>query len=469
MTIRHYKSILTLYTTILREINFYKQVLATSSEKEIVLLEDKKREVKLLLDKAGLPTDISYPEWFIFPPRKMMPFGSRYYHYVLNAQYNYTEHNPIFFDKIIHENHCKVSIIIPVYNTGKYLSELVNSIFSQSLRDYEIIFIDDGSTDNSLEIMKQYERKDKRVIVLSQMNQGQSVARNIGLKNASGEYIFFVDSDDLISKNCLEKLYNICKLNNLDICYFNATAFFESEDIREKNKSYEKYYLRKGTYSGIYTGLGMLSQMDKFDDYRTAVWGQFYKKSFLIEYQISFYNGIIHEDNLFSLLCSVYARKVMHIPETYYYRRVRSNSTMTKNKSMRNVVGYFICYVIMCEKCLEYEIKNNALQKQLDILLNSARRIYKDIDEHEKKYIPFKSNEVNYHLFNNLIVNEYLYNNQIIKNQLIINSRSYKLAQMIAFFPRKMKGGIKCYREHGFKYTVRRLCEKIGLFKERRN
>ena len=101
----------------------------------------------------------------------------------------------------------KISIIIPVYNTEQYLEQCIDSILNQTLKDIEIILINDGSTDKSYNILKKYEKKDSRIVVINQKNKGQGEARNIGIKIAKAPYIAFVDSDDFISPFMLQKLY----------------------------------------------------------------------------------------------------------------------------------------------------------------------------------------------------------------------------------------------------------------------
>lgn len=104
-----------------------------------------------------------------------------------------------------------VSVIVPVFNTEKYLKKCIESILNQSLRNIEIIFIDDGSTDNSLTIIEEYAKKDKRIKIISKLNEGQGIARNMGITEACGQYIAFIDSDDFVEKDMLEKLYNTSK------------------------------------------------------------------------------------------------------------------------------------------------------------------------------------------------------------------------------------------------------------------
>ena len=105
----------------------------------------------------------------------------------------------------------KVSIVIPVYNVEKYLEECIESAIKQSLNDIEIICINDGSTDSSLEILKKYEKKYSNIIVISQENKGLSASRNVGIRKAKGKYIYFLDSDDFIDTNSMELCYKECE------------------------------------------------------------------------------------------------------------------------------------------------------------------------------------------------------------------------------------------------------------------
>ena len=116
----------------------------------------------------------------------------------------------------------KVSIIIPVFNTGNFLNNCLNSILKQSFEDFEVICVDDGSTDNSLNILKSYENKDYRIKIFTQNNKGAGAARNLGLKHVNGEYILFADSDDWFEDNAFQFLYNQklnCHLEYNNISY----------------------------------------------------------------------------------------------------------------------------------------------------------------------------------------------------------------------------------------------------------
>lgn len=128
----------------------------------------------------------------------------------------------------------EISVIVPVYNVENYLNECLDSLVNQSFRDIEIICVDDGSTDKSSDILKEYEKKDKRIKVISQKNQGLGASRNNGLKKACGKYIYFLDSDDYIDLTALEKLHNNAVLNKSDIVLFKFQTFDNSKNIHKR-------------------------------------------------------------------------------------------------------------------------------------------------------------------------------------------------------------------------------------------
>ena len=123
------------------------------------------------------------------------------------------------------QNNPKVSVIIPVYNTEKYLRECLDSVVNQTLRDIEIICVDDGSTDNSLAILREYETKDSRIKVLTQENINAGAARNKGLSEATGEFLSFLDSDDFFEPDAIERMYECAKSRNAEIVVYQVSTF----------------------------------------------------------------------------------------------------------------------------------------------------------------------------------------------------------------------------------------------------
>ena len=122
----------------------------------------------------------------------------------------------------------KVSVILPVYNVARYLDDTFTSLLNQTLQEMEIIAVNDGSTDNSEEIIKKYAQEDQRIKVFSQKNQGQSVARNLALQHATGEYIYMMDSDDkLADPNALRICYDYAEKNHAEFIFFDGESFSE--------------------------------------------------------------------------------------------------------------------------------------------------------------------------------------------------------------------------------------------------
>ena len=237
----------------------------------------------------------------------------------------------------------KVSVIIPVYNVEKYLHECMNSVVHQTLRDIEIICVDDKSTDGSLDILREFEAKDARIqVICLDKNSGQSVARNVGLEKAKGEYVQFVDSDDWITENTLEALYHESKCKDLDIIYFDANTVYEDEKLKRSQKRFKDYYRREFDYTTPKPGKRLFVDFIKNNHYRVSPCMQMLRLSFLKKHDIAFYKGILHEDELFTFSTLLLAERTAHVSQPFYQRRVRDESTMTGRKEFDKSYGYFI-------------------------------------------------------------------------------------------------------------------------------
>ena len=250
----------------------------------------------------------------------------------------------------------KISIIVPVYNVEKYLSRCLDSILNQdmALNDYEIIIVNDGSTDKSGDICLEYASKYSNIRYFEQKNQGQSVARNVGLKNATGEYIWFIDSDDFIESNSLYGLYKKAVSNNLDILSFVLKKISENN---HNDIYYECVQNLKTNY--IYTG------RDAFlEGYKPAsVCNTLFRRDFILNNKLRFYPGIIHQDVEFSFQAIIVAKTVMFIencPYMYYFRR---NSTLT-NPLPEKIIKRYVDDGIVASS-----IKGTASKYQNDIVL----------------------------------------------------------------------------------------------------
>lgn len=220
----------------------------------------------------------------------------------------------------------KISIIIPVYNVEKYLRQCLDSIIYQTFKDFECICINDGSTDNSLSILEEYAKKDKRFRILSQQNQGVGVARNFGLRIAVGEYILFVDSDDFIDNNFCEKLYNNAKKYNSDIVFGGRIAFNDTK----RNKCNMSKSL------GITTTTEINEQNLSLFFCRIMVVfcggaNKLVKRNILVNNNIYFYNVRRVEDQPFYALLFLYIKTISIDETSCYYCRINSVNSLTKD------------------------------------------------------------------------------------------------------------------------------------------
>ena len=213
------------------------------------------------------------------------------------------------------------SIIIPVYNVDKYLEHCLDSIVGQDFSSYELICVDDGSTDQSLNILKTYQDKHPQIRIKSIENSGTAVARNEGIKMSKGYYLLFVDSDDWIEPNTLEILNNYLKNNPVDILSFNGCLYYE------KNGSIE---IDSGKNTDRLKGWDYYNQNvfrpRKFHFVCVVI--RAYKRSFLNSNDLCFQSGLLHEDNLFTPIVFYRAKSVAEITNRLYYYRIRGGSKM---------------------------------------------------------------------------------------------------------------------------------------------
>lgn len=226
------------------------------------------------------------------------------------------------------------SIVLPIYNMEKYIKECIDSILMQNYDNYEIIIIDNGSTDNSLYICKDYESKNKSIkLVHEDINVGVAEVRNIGMRMAVGDYIIFIDSDDFWIKNDFLSKINIeLKKSNIDILFFECIHFYDDQKIWGKVP--KEYELLKNNHSNREDILNYLIQNDLF---RISPWSKVIKRKLLIENHIEFKKGILCEDIDFILQVIFKARTIATINYPAYAYRVRygnggSTGKLTLNK-----------------------------------------------------------------------------------------------------------------------------------------
>lgn len=218
----------------------------------------------------------------------------------------------------------KVSIIIPAYNTEKYIFKCLLSLVCQSLKDIEIIVVNDGSTDNTPAIINEFIDNDARIKIVSQENKKQGAARNTGLQVAQGEYIAFVDSDDWLDLNYIENLYSTAKKHDADIV---TTNLYKHKKVYNKfNVKYNKEIIATTTKDKI--------KLCEDRNHRFFyVINKLYKKEFLDKIGIKFSENKYFEDVIFSAKTIFYANKIVSCPSTRYHYNENTSSTVNSNKN----------------------------------------------------------------------------------------------------------------------------------------
>lgn len=238
----------------------------------------------------------------------------------------------------------KYSIIVPIYNISSYIDQCVESIVNQTYKNVEIILVNDGSKDDSLAKLREWEKKDNRVVVVDKPNGGLSSARNEGLKYASGDYILYVDGDDWIDVKALaEADCFITEHGQVDMICFDYYAYYSETD-----KKLISYNSKEIVCSG--------EHFFESSTFKMTAWSKFYKRTYLEKIGLKFLEGRLHEDLSYTIPLCLCADKVGYIKTPlYYYRQNREGSIMTK-VSYRNVLDFShaLCfdYCFLKKRCI---------------------------------------------------------------------------------------------------------------------
>lgn len=245
----------------------------------------------------------------------------------------------------------KFSIIIPVYNSEATIERCVNSIRTESYSDFEIILIDDGSSDNSLRICESLAYKDNRIIVFHQPNKGAAAARNKGIRNSTGDYLCFIDSDDTVTNDFLSVINKYCEKYTPDIVWFNMRCVDENDEelfcshhISPSIQISQKEYL--SSFFGMNVNIG-------------SMWSKAYRRIFIEENMDHLLDEdiIYGEDWEFNLRCGFHNPKIVLANETLYnYKKYTSHNTVTTRYYARNLETFCNSYLKLLDVASEYNI-----------------------------------------------------------------------------------------------------------------
>ncbi len=351
----------------------------------------------------------------------------------------------------------KISVVVPTYNVELYLEKCLNSVKKQTFTDFEVLIVNDESTDSSLTIAREFAKVDKRFSVISQKNKGLGGARNTGIMNAKGDFLFLLDSDDYIKENTFEELYHYAMDNDLDIIVFN----YDKVDENDKKLASPKF------------GEGVFSKEEAFGkilSLKTSpqAWNKFYKRNLFLDNSISYPEKFLHEDLPVTYKLFWNAEKVGYLNKSYYYWLVRGGSItqsftykhindivkalvetkefLIENKLLKDyeyeyVRGSVQMLNILIERSILFSIKTPAFQEYVKYIIDSSSIVDRDqvekLSDYDKKlYSKFNNNYKKISETKALDSNDiYLQKINVLENQLsdVYSSKAYQLAKLYHF------------------------------------
>lgn len=261
----------------------------------------------------------------------------------------------------------KISVIIPIYNVENYIEACVNSVRNQSIQDIEIICIHDCGRDHSFEYVEAMAAEDSRIRPYeNEKNMGLAATRNKGLQLAKGEYVYFLDSDDMLDEGALQALYEKAEEEQLDAVIFGARFIYDNQELQEKFSSNPARF--KQTYPEVLSGKALYKEWMKVWDWMPSQPRFFYRRKFLLENHIRFIDGMVHEDEPFAFDVLMHAKTVRVLDTPYFIRRFRENSIMTGVPTEKNLLG--------CTRILQHIMSKNDLYEE-DLELKNAVNFYR--------------------------------------------------------------------------------------------
>ncbi len=396
----------------------------------------------------------------------------------------------------------RISIIIPVFNTERYLYQCLASLQAQTFSDFEIIAINDGCSDGSPALLQKFQEKDARIRVIKIANQGAGFARNIGIKEAKGEYLLFLDSDDFFAPRLLEEAYQTIMKYEADIVIFGITEY--SEKTQEYVAADNIIQIEHAPYKKAFSYRDMPQYI--FNAFQSWPWNKMFRRKFVEENGLEFQN-LRRTNDLYFVYCAlVTAQRIVVLPANLvYYRKDNATSSQASNhlaptdfyqaltalqdflKKKERYPEVKQSFVNMAASGCLYNLKSLKTETSFtvvyDLLKNEAFRKL-DIAGQDKTYFFDPEIFAEITAIMTLSSGAYLFNrleslqSELQKTKKILNLGksdqpdlfSYKLGRILSFPLRKLRGGIKCIADHGWSYTLRytfRKLKKPGNFSDK--
>lgn len=328
----------------------------------------------------------------------------------------------------------KITVIIPVYNAAQWLEAAVQSVLRQTGIEQEVIAIDDGATDSSGAILDELARQDARVRVFHQANAGQGAARNHGLEQATGDYIYFMDADDeLGASDALARSAQEMAREQLDLLFFDAeTRMDPGVDVASGILRADDY-IRHHDYSGVYTGRELFAKMLRHREFCVSPCLMILRRSFIEKHHLRFpAERIFYEDNIFMTRVLLAAERAGHRPWRLYVRKVHAGSTVTSKPTLRHLRGYLACY-----RDAESLIARGGWNWWTRAALSERRVVYK---LHVRRLAD-------------------AWPNLVCELKTTGGAEEYAELQRILVYPlsEKICNAVRCLRDRGLAFTIRRI------------
>ncbi len=328
----------------------------------------------------------------------------------------------------------RVSVIIPVYNAAPWLGACLDSALGQTLRDIEVICVDDGSTDDSAAILAARSKADSRIKVLTQANRGLGAARNRGLEIARGEYVHFLDADDaLADSSVLERLVGEAERERLDALFFDAETRIDGNLDVPPTVARAEAYVRRHDYSGLRTGRALFADFIENREYTPNAYLVLLHRTFLERSEIRFPDErIFHEDNIFMVRVMLAANRVSHRPWRCYVRMVHEGSIVTSRPTLCHLRGYLACYADITPL-----LSDGGWDKRTRAALLDRIAVYK------------------LHIRRMVDADHALASEAREK----MSDEEYAKLQAVLVYPfrEKVANAVRCFKENGFIHTLKRI------------
>ena len=249
-----------------------------------------------------------------------------------------------------------LSVIIPVYNVDKFLHDSLESVIHQSFNDFEMIVINDGSTDNSAAILEEIVEGESRMNVIKQKNRGLASTRNRGLDESRGKYIYFFDSDDLLDIDAFKKIIEFAEQTDSDVVNFSSLS------IDEKGKETDIVKQMQYSIGEPIPGEELFIQLYNTGNYAANTQKYLYRKSHLKSKKIRFDDGFIHEDESFTLEALCLAERAVALPDRLLKKRFRTDSIMSGERTLKNAEGWAKASLRLIEFKTKHPLKSKSMQ-----------------------------------------------------------------------------------------------------------